>query len=899
MRSHMQREYAAKAAHRAHSEQGEKLPDPITQFVVKRFNQYSDMHINISFYPVSKLIVRGAQKKMKFNYYNKTELNIIKKKIPELINGGKTSFIIYPCGNVSNMVKNIINQHGGKIAFYIDNHKNDGINIYNINEAKSKVNQDDIILICSTNAKYYDEIRANIYNSFPRERVVDLFSENELVNAGILISDERLMYDIKYFKDFLKNVLKDDNAGKLNAYALAEYMLKRSVIIEDDDIFAGRIRCVTMQGMVPDFDEEMSSLKNRYGNMELFDYIIDAEKTGLFCRNPGNHFAPAYDVLLKCGLGAQINKYSENLTEAKKAAAKDDCNRRKIEFYENELILQKAFQERIVRYGQAAGKKYELQRTDNLKKISECCERISNDRPIHFFDAIQLLIFAHELVVSEAGCGSISFGRLDMYLYPFYRFDIDNGYIHEEEAIDYLVALWKKIADLELSWQNITIGGVYNEGNDCCNELTLMCMKAASIVRGDQPQLSLRITKDTPDEVWDAAIDLIKEGMGFPSLFNDDIAIQAKKNAGVSEEDAKNYCVMGCVELCIPGKEYAHTEGARLNWAKILELVLKGISSGKYADTINSFEQFYDLYKKELVYHTRKICSFIDIASENYSLNWQVPFASSLMYGTDIKAKDVTDNGTVYNNLCVNCVGFATTVDSLQAIRELVYDRNDITITDLCRLLYEEKDCDIRREDFSDCVKQKMLSCSKYGNDIDDVDFIAADLSKVFCQALADYKPEYRTGKIMPGFYTSYFHADFGKFVGNTPDGRKKETPLSGSLSPTAGKDVNGPLSLFNSANKIDMTPYGNGMALDVKFLPSFFDKKENREALKTAIKVYFDNGGMEVQFNVVDKDTLIKAQEQPENYQNLMVRVSGFSAHFVRLEKNLQNEIIQRTEHI
>ena len=148
----------------------------------------------------------------------------------------------------------------------------------------------------------------------------------------------------------------------------------------------------------------------------------------------------------------------------------------------------------------------------------------------------------------------------------------------------------------------------------------------------------------------------------------------------------------------------------------------------------------------------------------------------------------------------------------------------------------------------------------------------------------------------MPGFYTSYFHADFGKYVGNTPDGRDDGTPLSASLSATAGKDTSGPLNLFNSANKIDMTSYGNGMALDVKFLPSFFERKENREALKTAIKTYFENGGLEVQFNVVDKDTLIKAQERPEDYQNLVVRVSGFSAHFVRLEKNLQDEIINRT---
>ncbi|MGN0340408.1 MAG: pyruvate formate lyase family protein [Lachnospira sp.] len=692
----------------------------------------------------------------------------------------------------------------------------------------------------------------------------------------------------------VESAMSQNSVERINAYSLAVYMSERNVIIEDDDIFAGKICDVNVKGMIPEFLEEIDSLNKRYGRTDLIDYIIDAERTGLFCRNAGDHFTPAYDELIENGINAQINKYQE---QCKKYAElvrteNNDDSKRKLDFFESELILQKAFQDRIIKYGQLAERKYELTKNDNFKMIAESCGRIAKDKPVHFFDAIQLLILAHETVVSEAGCGSISFGRIDVYLYPYYRADIDSGYITQDEAMSYLIALWRKIADFELSWQNVTIGGCDNTGKDCSNELTLMCMKATSIVRGDQPQLSLRITKDTSDYVWDAAIDLIKEGMGFPSLFNDDVAIKAKKSAVVSEEDARNYCVMGCVELCIPGKEYAHTEGARLNWAKVLELVLKGILDGHIKHEINTFEQFYNIYKSELIRHTKMVCGFLDIASENYAKNWPVPFASSLMCGTYDNARDVTDNGTVYNNLCINCVGFATTVDSLQAIKELVYERQEITIMELCKALYDADDSD-------GIINKKMLKCSKYGNDIDEVDYIAVDLSKEFCKTLSDYKLKYRTGKILPGFYISYFHADFGKYVGNTPDGRDDGTPLSASLSATAGKDTSGPLSLFNSANKIDMTSYGNGMALDVKFLPSFFDKKENREALKTTIKTYFDNGGLEVQFNVVDKDTLIKAQEHPELYGNLIVRVSGFSAHFIKLEKNLQDEIIRRTEHV
>ena len=692
---------------------------------------------------------------------------------------------------------------------------------------------------------------------------------------------------------YIQDILKDECVEKRQAYSFAVYMIERRINIEEDDVFAGKFCGVNVEGILPSLRDEISSLEEKCGKTELLRYIVDAESEGLFCRNAGDHFVPAYDILINDGINAFLTRIT-NKCKIYKKKVEEECfkseeNNRKLSFYESELIVQKAFHDRINRYFKQAMRMYEKDRRENIGRIAEACNRILQDKQVHFFDAIQLLIFAHEFLISEAGCGSISFGRLDMYLYPYYKKDIDAGYITENEAFDYLVALWKKIADFELSWQNITIGGCDEDGNDCCNELTVMCMKATSIVRGDQPQLSLRITKNTPEYVWDVALNLIKEGMGFPSLFNDSMAIKAKENAGVSESDAKNYCVMGCVELCISGKEYAHTEGARLNWAKILELVLKKINTDSEAEDISTFDKLYALYKRELIKHTEKVCEFIDVASDNYAKEWPVPFASSLMQGTCENGRDLTDNGTIYNNLCINCVGFATTVDSLQAIKELVYDRKEISLKDLCSALYEDN------EKFN-TISKSMIKCSKYGNDIDEVDSMASDLSEAFCRCLSDYKLVHRTGKIMPGFYTSYFHADFGKHVGNTPDGRDKYSPLSSSLSAMAGRDVNGPLALFNSVSKINMQHFGNGMALDVKFLPAYFAKKENKETLRTAIETYFENGGLEVQINVVDKETLIKAQEHPEDYQNLIVRVSGFSAHFVRLEKNLQDEIINRT---
>lgn len=687
----------------------------------------------------------------------------------------------------------------------------------------------------------------------------------------------------------VKNILGSNNIEKINAYVFAIYMLESNVDILQDDIFAGNLRWVDINGILPsNLDEELDGIIQNYNNSQLLDYIKHAEEIGIICRNPGDHFIPAYDELLKYGIDFKIKKYKKQYSKLKGKVI--DKENKELIFLENQIILQKAFQDIIINYGKCAYKKYMAFGGENLERIYKACQNIAYNAPKTFFEAIQLLIIAHELVVAEEGCGSISFGRLDMYLYPYYKRDIENGNLTKEFAQECIIELWKKIANLELSWQNATIGGCGSNGKGCYNDITIMCMKATQVVRADQPQLSLIVSKDMPDEVWEQAIELIGEGMGFPSLFNDDICIKAKINSGVTYEDALNYAVMGCVELCIPGKEYAHTEGARINWAKILELCLHNIMERNVdLKHIKSFESFYNWYKNELVKHTKRICEFIDVASENFAKNYPVPFATSLMQNTEKQLRDLTDNGTVYNNISINCVGFATVVDSLYAIKELVYDKRYITIEELVKELYKKDD--INKELF-----KKMQSCKKYGNDIDDVDLIAKDLADVFCNTVSNYKLKYRTGKVMAGFYTSYFHADFGKYVGNTPDGRKKYTPLSPSLSASSGFDINGPLALFNSATKIDMTKFGNGMALDIKFVPSFFDKIENRQALKTAIISYFEKGGLEVQFNVVDKKTLLEAQKCPRKYQNLIVRVSGFSANFVMLEKNLQDEIIKRT---
>ena len=643
--------------------------------------------------------------------------------------------------------------------------------------------------------------------------------------------------------------------------------------------------------------EEIDYLEKKVSQDVLLNIEL-AQQIGLFCRNPGLHVVPAYDMLLQEGLQNRIDRIREKLVQ-------NSGNIDKKEFYKAELILLKSFQKLIIRYGVEAEKNYKQSIYNNLNliRIADACKAIAYEPPRTFFEAVQLLLFAQESVISEAGSGSISLGRIDQYLYPFYKKDIEEGRMSKEEAQNIIIALWKKLSNMELSWQNITIGGSDKFGNDMCNDLTIMCMNASLVVRADQPQLSLRVHKNMPENIWSKAFELMKEGMGFPALHNDRVAVKTKINAGLTEEDAWNYSVMGCVELMVGGKEYSHTEGARINWVKILELILnenqcvitqsKGILQENHKlSEFDNFEEFYSWYKREFVHVTKIICKYIDMANEEYGKRWQTPFTSSLMHGCIEKGTDVTDGGTIYNNLCVNCVGFASTVDSLEAIEELVFKKKIISLQEYAIALK----CNFKG--YED-LQIKARSCDKYGNDKFKVDKKAEELAALFINTLKSTPLRSRDGGVFQaGFYTSYFHSDFGKITGATPDGRNAKKPLSSSLSAMTGADINGPTALINSVNRIKMDRFSNGMALDLRFSKSFLEKESHMKAVKVLIEEYFENGGLEIQFNVIDKDVLLEAQRNPIAYADLMVRVSGFSAYFRNLDKDLQDEIIHRTEH-
>lgn len=809
--------------------------------------------------------------------------------IDKVISSGKKQLAVYPYGEMGRYAEKYIkNRHGIDIVYAVDNKLSDGGHV--ISTEDIEVGNGIVYLICSSSVKCYEEVRKAIYRKLNKTDVIDLFAYDP----------ESLWY--KEFMNFaMRPALYDatyDHDDRIhNAKYTAEFWKNKYIHIDEDDVFAGNVAVgrdypYARYGIGDQNDIKALFYQGRISEDEKNDYE-NAVKMGLICRNPGVHATAAYSRLITEGIDPTMHFITQRLA---------DTFGDKHIFYQSEKTVMDGFLCLIRKYVCEAQRLYEATGKNNLKMVADNCNSLLEGAPETFYQGLQLVLFIHLGIVMENGCGSFSFGRIDQYLYPLYKNDIENGIITSEKAQQYLNSFWRKLSEMNLGWQNITIGGE-QYGNDECNELTLMCMRAAKAVRGQQPQLSLRVHYNMPQIIWDEVIELISCGMGFPALFNDKVCKEAMKNKGFTEEDSENYSVMGCVELLSEGNEFSHQEGLRFNFVKLLELMMHdgkcAITGKKWRlkhkinpDDISSIEQLMDWYIEEMEDAISRLCSMLDITSMHYAERYHAPFLSAMMNGPLEKGKDVHENGTKYNNLTICGVGIGEIADCMQAIQHICYEGKQKKLSEIRAVL--DKDF-VGNNDLC----EEMLNCEKYGNDSDEVDMKCSRIVDAFVKAATGYKLKYRDGVMQVGFYTSYFHSDFGKLTAASPDGRKKGRPLSPSLSPMAGMDRNGILAVINSANKIDMSHFGNGMALDIKLSPHFFEKEENRNALQTAVNTYFENGGVEMQLNVIDADTLKKAKADPIKYRNIIVRVAGFSARFVDLDMPLQDEIIKRTEHI
>lgn len=701
------------------------------------------------------------------------------------------------------------------------------------------------------------------------------------------------------------------------------YLSNKNVSIQEYELFAGKLQHNDVSASMPHRTDKTFDPSNYQdgvydANLELeiknclsdrtdlnqqqissLRSLLKGIQCGLYKRWPGGHIIGGYERVIKEG-------YQGIEERIRKELSANPVQTIRQEYHHAMLRVVDAAKKYISRYA-AAAKAAALASKNpackkNLLHIADACERISVNGAGSFFEAIQAVILMHEMLTIEQPCGSISLGRLDWLLEPFYLADLKKGVITIEEAKEMIEALWIKLASIRQGYQNVTIGGCDENGVYRENVLTRIMLMASKKLRFDQPSLSLRYNKSMSSQLWEEVLQLIESGGGFPNLFHDETVINSKVLSGVSIYDAYNYGIVGCVEPSVCQKECANTEELRINWAKVLELIMNDgkcmitgetflLKEHKSMNSISSFKEFYQWYKSELLYTIDIGIMATELLDPAYVKRYPVPFLSCTMDGCIEKACDVYGGGTIYNLSSINHAAMANVVDSLLVIKEMVFELRLINLSDLREVLINNF---IGYEDLQNFAKNK---CGKFGNGCDEADKMMAELAQMVCEHV-NGRLNYRGGVYQTGMYSVHDHAIMGLRTAALPDGRRSGAALSNSLSPVQGNDRSGPTAVIRSVTEFPHEMFGNGMVLDLKFTPSFFKNIYHRKVFRTLVNTYFDLGGMEIQFNVIDRETLIAAQAKPEQYRNLLVRVSGFSAYFVDLYKALQDEIINRTEH-
>jgi formate C-acetyltransferase len=675
-------------------------------------------------------------------------------------------------------------------------------------------------------------------------------------------------------------------------------------------------RQIIKNDIIPYWKNEDDTVQERFQSyldsnlreiMEKLVYIVDIE----FSSGIG-HFFPGHENALKHGIDGLIQKAKERLV---KVANEEE---KKI-FLESVIIILKSAKKLIQRFSDLAKNMEENatnpERKRELSEISEICTNISGNPPKNFKEALQLIYFVHLICGLEDGGFAISVGRLDQYLYPYYLNDRKEGKV-TNELIQFLIecffiklsTLWNYVISKGVVASegppianNIVIGGLNCQKNDATNELSLIILDAYTHIKTVQPTFCIRVHKDTKEDFLRKIGESIKQGTSI-ALLNDQVMVPGLMNRGYSLEDALEYAPVGCVEPQHPHKSFGSTNANEFNIVKCLELTLnKGVDMMtrreyglKNTKNINSYEDLWQAFKEQAKFfidYMVKTMYFLDKAIAELTPQ---PFLSATIDDCIGRGLDITKGGAIYNFTGPQLIGLATVADSLATIKKVVFEDKLLPIEDLVRMLaknykgiYQGKKGTEWREIFINKIP-------KFGNDDDYVDQIAIDVANFYCEEISKHS-NYRGGKFNPGIYSTTFHLLFGVLTGATADGRRKTEPLSNGLGPTSAMDKNGPTAILNSVKKLNHGLMTNGNSLILAFHPNTMKP----EIIIPLIRTYFEpEGGYQVQFNVVGKETLCDAQVNPSNHKGLVVRIAGYSVYFTELSKNAQDEIIARTEY-
>jgi formate C-acetyltransferase len=605
------------------------------------------------------------------------------------------------------------------------------------------------------------------------------------------------------------------------------------------------------------------------------------------------HIIPSFSKLVNRGLENIKNEIKE------KMKYNSDNN-----FYKAALITIEATQNHIVRYAELAknmaSKEKDTTRKKELLEISRISLKISKEKPDSFYEALQLFWYVNIALQYESNASSISSGRFDQYMYPFYKKSIEDG-MDKEFAKELLRCLWLKMNDVVLlrsqesakyfagfpTGYTIILGGLDHHGRDATNELSYLVLETYADIKLPQPNIGVRISEKTPREFLIKTAETIRLGTGIPQVFNDEVIIPGYINRRVSLEDARDYAVVGCVELTIPERTYGLHDIALFNLLKVMEVTLQETKGH-----ITTFDNLINSIKENISKYVKDMVEGSNIVDEGHKEFAPTPLLSSFIEGCIESGKDVSAGGAKYNFSGVQGIGIANLSDSLYVIKKVVYDNKEMTLPKLLEIL------DTNYKGYETLRQRFINKFEKYGNDVDEVDYLGSEILAYYCKEVEKYK-NIRGGFFQPGSYTVSAHIPLGEAVGATPDGRLNGEQLAdGGLSPMVGRDKNSPTAVLKSVSKLDNYLTSNGSLLNVKFNPSVLEGDEGIRKLVGFLQAFMRLKLQHIQFNVISAKTLRDAQKHPEKYKNLVVRVAGYSAIFVELNKSIQDDIINRTEH-
>ncbi|MCJ7836085.1 hypothetical protein MUB23_11895 [Cuneatibacter sp. NSJ-177] len=620
---------------------------------------------------------------------------------------------------------------------------------------------------------------------------------------------------------------------------------------------------------------------------------------------------PDYEKVIFTGYRFMIEEAEARLRELR---FYDADSVRKADFYKACLIGFPAMIRLANRYADLAEEMAEEepsgQRKAELLEMAKICRRVPEYPAQTFREGVQAFFFYWILI----GSGTTPGGRFDQYLYPLYQADIEAGRITREEALELLECLRLKIMQMNFvgggkgqrekwagmaRWHNFVIGGCDEEGNDATNELTYLLLEAAKEVQTPHNTLTVRVSEKTPDELMVKAMEVVRTGIGMPAFISEDCYIEFLTGEGIPLKEARKFAIAGCMDIMLPGASRNQAFGMMLV-PMILELALfdginprtqtrQGPSTGLLSD-FKTYEEFYQAFLKQVEHIVGQVVEEHNILiMAQRDLYPDIFHSAFLQDGMEVAHDGLDRKMPFENGAAVNVVGMANTMDSLAAIKKLVFDEKTV---DGARLLdalgadwegYEE-------------VRKACLDAPKYGNNLDDVDQIGAKLWHDIGQIVRTFRSAF-DAPVLPTAISITAHAPGGALTGATPDGRRRgETFADASISPVQGKDVNGPLAVLQSAMKL---PQNEFMAtlMNMKFHPSALKTESDLRKLGSMVKAYLTHGGKQIQFNVTSKETLLAAKKDKEKYRDLIVRVAGYSAYYVTLTERVQDELILRTE--